>query len=102
MTTQRYERIPEFTQGDRMRKARQLTGLTTRDFAEKIGVSQATVTNAENDNNGVRKITMNAWSLVTGVPVEWLTTGHAPNGDGPTGDGEVSDMNRYRQLRNAA
>ena len=63
-----------------------MTGLTTRDFAERIGVSQATVTNAENDNNKVRRITLNAWALATGVPVEWLQTGIAPQPDRPEGD----------------
>ena len=67
--------IPEWTQGDRMRKARQLTGLSTMEFAREIGVSQKTINNAESDSHVVRKIVMNAWSLATGVPVEWLQTG---------------------------
>ena len=83
MTTQQSEVIPQWTLGDRLRKARSVTGLTTREFATKIGVSQATVTNAENDNNKVRRITLNAWSMATGVPLEWLETGHAPDGPPP-------------------
>ena len=67
--------IPEWTQGDRMRKARQLTGMSTMEFAREIGVSQKTINNAESDSHVVRKIVMNAWALVTGVPVEWLQTG---------------------------
>jgi len=80
MTTERYERIPEFTQGDRLRKARLIAGLTTRDFAEKIGVSQKSVNNAENDTHEVRRIVLNAWSLATGVPVEWLASGKSGEG----------------------
>lgn len=86
MTTQPNERIPEWTLGDRLRKARQLTGLGTREFADKIGVSHGTITNAEGDRHGVRRITLNAWSLATGVPVEWLQTGKIPH-DGPDGGG---------------
>lgn len=83
MSTEPYEgRIPVFTKGDRFRKARELTGLGQREFAEKIGVSHQTVTNAEKDHRAVRKITANAWSLVTGVPVEWLEDGRTPDGDG--------------------
>lgn len=71
-----------------------MTGLNTREFAERIGVSQPTVTNAENDNNknGVRKITLNAWALATGVPVEWLETGANPDGDnnGPDGGAQLT------------
>lgn len=75
--------VPEFTIGDRLRKARLLVGLSTRDFAEEIGVSQKTVTDAENDKRGVpRKILLNAYSMRTRVPVEWLLTGRNP-GDTP-------------------
>lgn len=94
MTTQPGVQIPQFTQGDRLRKARQLTGLTTRQFAEEIGVSQATITNAENDNSKVRRITLNAWSLRTGVPVSWLETGKAPM-DPADPDGGVPVTSRY-------
>lgn len=82
MTNHPHERIPQWTLGDRLRKARQTTGLTTREFAQKIGVSQATITNAENDHHAVRRITLNAWSLATGVPLEWLEHGITPGGGG--------------------
>ena len=65
-----------------------------RQFAEEIGVSQATITNAENDNSKVRRITLNAWSLRTGVPVVWLETGEDPaDPQGP--DGGVPVTSRY-------
>jgi transcriptional regulator with XRE-family HTH domain len=69
------EVIPEWTQGDRLRKARLLTGLNTRDFAQHIGVSPKTVNNAEADSHPVRKIVLNAWAMATGVPAEWLRDG---------------------------
>lgn len=77
--------VPQWTLGDRLRKARSLTGLTTRDFADRIGVSHGTVTNAEGDKRSVRKITLNAWSLATGVPLMWLETGQAPSPGDPDG-----------------
>lgn len=90
--------VPEWTRGDRLRKARTLTGLTTRDFAERIGVSQKTVTDAENDKRqSVRKIVLNAWSLATGVPVAWLETGIEAGHDGPPTDPATTD--RYSLLR---
>lgn len=49
--------MPEWTLGDRLRKARTLTDMTTREFAEVIGVSQATITSAENDHRKVWRIT---------------------------------------------
>jgi len=84
--------IPQFTRGDRLRKARNLTGLSTRDFAERIGVSQKTVTDAENDHRPqIRKILLNAWALATGVPTTWLETGQAPaQPQGPDGGNELA------------
>lgn len=71
--------IPSFTIGDRLRKAREQTGMTTRDFAAALGVSQSTITNAENERSKTRRITLLMWSNVTGVPVEWLETGECPD-----------------------
>lgn len=105
MTTQRQERIPEWTQGDRLRKARELTGMGQREFAEHIGVSHQTVTNAEKGHREVRKITMNAWSLATSIPVEWLMSGTAPqgDGDGPDDGGNSTLVRSYgRSLQVAA
>jgi transcriptional regulator with XRE-family HTH domain len=67
--------VPTWTLGDRLRKARALTGMTTREFADRIGVSHGTITSAENDRRAVRPITLNAWALVTGVDREWLEVG---------------------------
>lgn len=77
--------VPEWTMGDRLRKARSLTGQTTRQFAATLGVSQVTVTSAENDSRRVRTITLRAWAMATGVPVEWLEDGTVPPDNGPDG-----------------
>lgn len=74
--------IPEWTRGDRLRKARLQTGMTTREFADHIGVAQKTVSDAELDKRQMRKILLNAWALGTGVPASWLETGVVD--DGPT------------------
>lgn len=99
MTTQKSERIPEWTPGDRLRKARTSIGKTTRDFADLIGVSQKTVTDYENDRPAKpRKIVLNAWALATGVPVSWLERGVADQGDhdphGPDGGETVRATHR--------
>lgn len=78
MSTQVGTVIPQWTQGDRLRKARSLTGMTSRQFAEALGVSLNTVVNAEGDKRQVRKITLRAWAMATGVPVEWLESGVVP------------------------
>lgn len=90
MSTSPLHRIPEFTLGDRLRKARELTGLGVREFAAEIGVSHGTITNAESDRRTVRPITIKAYAMRTGVPVEWLETGIAPTQPTPDGGKEWS------------
>lgn len=70
--------IPTFTMGDRLRKAREVTGLGASEFADVIGVSRNTVTNYERDHVKPRRVVLNAWALRTGVPLSWLETGRAP------------------------
>lgn len=86
--------------GDRLRKARTTTGMTTKDFAAHIGVSPKTINNAENDSHAPRKIVINAWALATGVPVEWLHTGVTPGPD--DGDGLAVTPKERAPLRSVA
>lgn len=88
MSTQVAGRVPEWTLGDRLRKARQVTGMTTRQFATEIGVAQGTVTGAENDTRQPRRITLLAYAMRTGVPIEWIETGETPTGTDPDGGGK--------------
>lgn len=87
--------------GDRLRKARELTGLDQADFAAEIGVSRNTVGNAETDAVKVREITVRAWAMRTGVPVAWLQTGRPPE-TAPDGGGGISVTSAYRLLAVAA
>lgn len=84
MSTQPQHFIPEWTMGDRLRKAREEAGYSQRDFADLIGVSRATVSNAEVGvgKKGPLPVTVRAWALATGVPVEWLETGCVPSDPG--------------------
>ncbi len=88
MTTATHERVPEWTRGDRLRKARSLTGLTVKEFAAEIGISPKSVNNYEGDHVEPRKIVMNAWAMRTGVPLIWLEKGIAPGDHGGGDDGE--------------
>lgn len=73
--------IPEFTMGDRMRKAREITGMSQTEFAEHLGVGRSTVYNCESDGGRPKTIVLRAWALATGVPAEWLLTGKTPHRD---------------------
>lgn len=83
--------VPEWTLGDRLRKARELTGLKVPAFAALIEVSAKTVNNAESGKHSVRPITISAWAMASGVSREWLETGEgepvqSPDPGGPGGD----------------
>lgn len=87
MTVQTAGGVPEFTICDRLRKARELTGLDQGPFAKEIGVSRGTVSTYEREEDAAFKpIVMQAWALRTGVPVEWLLTG-MDSGNRPTPPG---------------
>lgn len=76
--------IPVFTEADRLRKARELTGLNRADFAEVVGVSTGTVANYETGSTTrVKPLVRRAWAMATGVPALWLETGEAPPSGGP-------------------
>lgn len=78
--------VPEFTMGDRLRKAREAIGAGVDEFADAIGVSRNTITNYERDHVTPRKVVLNAWVLHTGVPMSWIKTGIAPS-PSPSDDG---------------
>jgi len=83
-TAQGEKFIPPLTLGWRLRMARETTGMGLREFAAHIGVAPDTLTAAEHDKRKVRRITLNAYVLATGVDKEWLETGEgSPDGPSP-------------------
>ena len=77
--------IPELTLGQRLRVARETTGLEQREFAAELGTSRQTIGAAENGRTKPRELLLRAWAMRTGVNLEWLRTGNAntpPSGDG--------------------
>ena len=63
---------PTWTTGDRLRKARELAGISSIEMAEHLGVSRNTVTNYEHDNTRPPLMAIRAYAAETGVPIEWL------------------------------
>src|SRR6187402_1025231 len=79
-------RYPQFTIGDRLRKARTQLGpdMDAAAFADLIGVSRGTITNYELEKTPAEKmrpIVLNAWALATGVDPQWLRDGRLPDGE---------------------
>ncbi len=67
--------IPQWTVGDRMRKAREDARLNQSDLAGKVEIARSSIVNYETDRRMVSRPVLIAWSLATGVPYEWLCHG---------------------------
>ncbi|MFN3708793.1 helix-turn-helix domain-containing protein [Microcella sp.] len=68
---------PTFTKGDRLRKARELTGLDQKAFAETMGLHRDSVRKYETTGQ-IKKYVLKAWAEETGVDEDWLEHGDEP------------------------
>lgn len=73
--------IPTLSSGLRLEIARRTVAASQRDFAKLIGVSQNTVQRAE-AGHPMKRTTVLAWAMATGVDLDWLETGETPPPDG--------------------
>ncbi len=69
--------VPEWTLGDRLRKAREHAGLTQAELAELIGIARSSVVSYEIGRTEPSRPVVLSWSLATGVATEWVL-GWAP------------------------
>lgn len=75
-------KVPQWTLGDRLRKARHEAGIDITDMADDIGVTPRTISNYELDATRAPKLVIRQYALRTGVPVAWLEGGtFHPEGD---------------------
>lgn len=72
--------IPQWTLGDRLRKAREHAGMEQGELASRIGVSRGTVSNYElgRGQRPPKVVVLRAWAHECGVPYEWLVDGFRP------------------------
>ena len=80
--------VPSLTLGQRLRVARELTGMEQQEFAREIGTSRQTIGAAERGISHPRQLLIRAWAMATGVDRHWLETGEAPSPGGDGTDGE--------------
>jgi len=64
--------VPQWTLGDRMRKAREHAGLKQAELAEEIGVGRTSIVNYESGSTTPSRPVLLSWALRCGVSFEWL------------------------------
>ncbi|QNQ91501.1 helix-turn-helix domain-containing protein [Corynebacterium poyangense] len=82
--------IPKFELSDRMRKAREVAGLTQDELSERSGVGRATIARIEYGKGTPRRASLIALAFATGVDLHWLETGETPAGNSPDGGSECA------------
>ena len=70
--SERDEGIPEWTLGDRLRKARKHARLEQTELAQIIGIARSSIVSYESDRTVPSRPVVLSWSLATGVPAEWV------------------------------
>lgn len=72
--TQKAATVPNWTLGDRLRKAREHAGFEQGELAARIGISRNTVGNYELDRGqrGPKMLVLRAWAHECDVPLDWL------------------------------
>jgi transcriptional regulator with XRE-family HTH domain len=63
---------PSWRLADRLRRAREFAGLEQRELAERAGISQATISAAENGRAQPHRSTLVLIASATGVALEWI------------------------------
>jgi transcriptional regulator with XRE-family HTH domain len=64
---------PQWTLGDRLRKAREHAGLKQTEMAADLGIGRSSIINYESDKAEPPRPVLVAWALRCSVPYEWLT-----------------------------
>jgi transcriptional regulator with XRE-family HTH domain len=80
--------VPEFSFGDRLRKARELAGYDRTAIGEVLGIHRQTIARYESDLAKPSSSVVVVWSLLTQVDLSWIQTGQCTPRDSnsePTG-----------------
>ena len=69
------ELIPEWDLADRLRKALRVSGVSSHEMTDYLGLSRYSVSRFITGAGQPSTQTLRLWALRTGVPFEWLLTG---------------------------
>lgn len=95
------------TFGDRMAAAREVTGLSQRDLAARLGVKDKTIKAWENDTAEPRANKLQLLAGVLNVSMRWMLTGEGEGVSAPEDEVELSSdvsalLAEMRELRGQA
>ncbi len=95
------------TFGDRMAAAREVTGLSQRDLAARLGVKDKTIKAWENDTSEPRANKLQLLAGVLNVSMRWMLTGEGEGVSAPEDEVELSSdvsalLAEMRELRGQA
>lgn len=82
--------VPTFEVNDRVRKAREVSGVTQGDLANSLGLARTSLARIEQGLSKPRRPILLAIAMATGVDFEWLETGKTPAGDNPDGGSQCA------------
>lgn len=87
--------VPEWTLGDRLRKAREHAHLKQEELADEIGVSRTSVSAYEGGKSRPSRPIVLAWAVRCTVDYDWLLTGTSPfvPGEPSSGNSASADTN---------
>lgn len=89
-----------FTFADRLGKALHVSGVSTQEMADALGVTRTTITNYTSGRTKPSKLQIKEWAFKTGAPIEWLINGIDPteNPHQTPGGGKNSEPPAYGVL----
>ena len=64
--------VPQFTIGDRLRKAREFSGMDMNDLAAAIDIHRQTIARYESGVARPKRYVLLSWSVATGVDLAWI------------------------------
>ena len=91
--------VPEFGVGDRLRKARELKGLSQGGFGALVGLSHKVIGNMERGTTPIDGLQIYGWAEICDIDPLWIKTGEGsprPDPQGPDGGipNNVHSINR--------
>lgn len=95
-------RVPTWDRADRLRKAMRDSGTSVHAMADFLQVNRNTVSRYTNGHADPSQATLIAWSIMTGVSLEWLRDGTPGDELGPPRRARAPHLHPMRRVTDYA